>query len=205
MVTLGFYLPRWMRSDYPKLTGAGLFDAESFDPPRWKGAFPNPAFMRMDREDAFWAAKQVAAFTDDEIRAIVETGELSDPRAADWLTKCLIQRRDRIVAAWFAQVLPLDHFRITEGRLAFDDLAAIHSPGAAREYTVQWARYDNERGVGVPLPAAIGRKVPDTAGTAEYLSATIGCSNAAKGECPNPATVYLRRTGESSEVVGIDR
>ena len=32
MATFGFYVPRWMRSNYPKLTGAGLFDARSFDP-----------------------------------------------------------------------------------------------------------------------------------------------------------------------------
>jgi len=57
-----------MRSSYPKLTGVGLFDAWSFDPFEWKPNYPNPAFLMMDREDAFWAAKQVAAFTDEEIR-----------------------------------------------------------------------------------------------------------------------------------------
>ena len=62
---------------------------------------PNPAFLRTDREDAFWAAKQVAAFTDDEIRALVETGEYSDPRATDWIAECLIKRRDKIADAWF--------------------------------------------------------------------------------------------------------
>ena len=63
------------------LTGAGLFDHWSFDPVAWKSDYPNPAFLLMDREDAFWAAKQVAAFSDAEIRALVETGEYSDPRA----------------------------------------------------------------------------------------------------------------------------
>ena len=57
----------------------------------------------MDDEDAFWAAKQVAAFTDEEIRAIVQTGEYSDPRAADWIADCLIQRRDKIAAAWLGK------------------------------------------------------------------------------------------------------
>ena len=63
MVTFGFYVPRWARADYPKLTGVGLFDSWSFDPLSWKPNYPNPAFLLMDREDAFWAAKQVAAFT----------------------------------------------------------------------------------------------------------------------------------------------
>ena len=72
----------------------------------------------MDREDAFWAAKQVAAFTDDEIRAIVATGELSDPRASDWIAECLIKRRDKIAAAWFPKVLPLNNFHVADGKLA---------------------------------------------------------------------------------------
>ena len=82
IVTLGLMVPRWARADYPKLRGVGRFDHWSFDPPSWAPDYPNPAFLQMDREDAFWAARQVAAFSDEEIRALVETGEYSDPRAA---------------------------------------------------------------------------------------------------------------------------
>ena len=46
------YAPRWVRADYPKLTGVGLFDWQSFDPLTWKGNYPNPAFRMTDREDA---------------------------------------------------------------------------------------------------------------------------------------------------------
>jgi len=53
MVTFGFYLPVWMRANYPKLPGAGLFDARSFEPSKWKPNYPNPAFLLMDDEDAF--------------------------------------------------------------------------------------------------------------------------------------------------------
>ena len=44
MVTFGFYLPRWMRSDYPKLTGVGLFDCAVLRSASWKPNYPNPAF-----------------------------------------------------------------------------------------------------------------------------------------------------------------
>ena len=101
MVTFGLYVPRWARADYPKLTGVGRLDWRSLDALSWKPNYPNPAFLIMDREDAFWAAKQVAAFSDAEIRALVETGEYSDPRATAWITECLIKRRDKIAEAWF--------------------------------------------------------------------------------------------------------
>ena len=100
----------------------------------------------MDPEDAFWAAKQVAAFTDDEIRAIVETGEFSDQRAADWIAECLIRRRDKIATAWFGKVLPLDNFRVAGGKLAFDDLSR-YAAGMQLGYEITWASYDNNRGV----------------------------------------------------------
>jgi hypothetical protein len=204
MVTFGFYLPMWMRSNYPKLTGAGLFDARSFDPVKWKANYPNPAFLRTDDEDSFWAAKQVAAFTDEEIRAIVETGEYSDPRATDWITDCLIQRRDKIAAAWLGKGLPLDRFRVTDGELSFDDLSkhdlSRHASGMPLGYKIEWATFDNQRGVVMKLPSAAGRKLPAVDTATEYLAATI-----ASGDSTNPITVYLRRAGSSFEVVGSER
>ena len=49
------------------------------------------------------------AFTDEDIRAIVSTGQYSDPAAADWLARCLIERRNRIGRAYLGRVLPLDN------------------------------------------------------------------------------------------------
>src|SRR2546426_874003 len=144
IATLGFYVTRWMRADYPKLTGVGLFDAWSFDPLAWKPNYPNPAFLMMDSEDAFWAAKQVSGFTDDEIRAIVKTGEFSDARATEWIVDCLIKRRDKIAQAWFSKVLPLDRFRVADGRVVFDDLGASRGITTARDYDVRWSSYDND-------------------------------------------------------------
>ncbi len=202
MATFGLYVPRWARADYPKLTGVGRIDYWSFDPLSWKPNYPNPAFLRMDREDAFWAAKQVAAFSDAEIRALVETGEYSDPRAANWITECLIKRRDKIAEAWFSRVLPLDHFRIADGKLAFDDLGTARGIGKNREYTVRWASWDKNGGT-TTLPNT-GLQVPAFGGEVKYLAAAIGCGGADTA-CRNPVTVYVRRCEKGLEVVGIDR
>lgn len=203
--TLGLYVPRWQRSDYPKLRGVGLFDASSFDPLEWKPEVPNPAFLMMDKADAFWAAKQVAAFTDEEIRAIVATGKLSDQRAADWIAECLIKRRDKIAQAWFSKVLALDRFRIEDGRLAFDDLSASHGAGTPRTYDVKWSTFDNDHGVLTPIANASGTTLPPAPSGTEYLAATIRCGAEAAQSCPDPVTVYVRRSGTGRQVVGIDR
>jgi hypothetical protein len=202
-MTFGVYAPRWQRSDYPKLRGIGLFDAWSFEPLKWKPEVPNPAFLMMDKADAFWAAKQVAAFSDDEIRALVTTGKYSDPRAADWIAQCLIERRDKIAEAWFAKVLPLDKFRVNDGQLGFDDLAASRAGGTARPYEIHWAKYDQE-GRSTALSHAAGWQIPAFNDT-EYLAATISCGSGFGEACPGSVTVYLRSAASRVEVVGIDR
>ena len=156
----------------------------------------------MDREDAFWAAKQVAAFSDAEIRALVETGEYSDPRATDWITECLINRRDKIAEAWFSKVLPLDQFRISDGKLVFEHLGAERGIGKTREYTVRWASWD-QSGHATALPDA-GAQLPVFRGDTSILAATIGCAGD-DAACGNPATVYVRKCERGQEVVGINR
>src|SRR5687768_15182588 len=98
--SLGLYVPKWARVDYSKLPSVGKFEAEAFVPDRWKGNYPNPAFDNRLPEDSFWGAKQVVAFRDDEIQAIVETGQYRDPRAVDWIVRTLIARRDKIAKAF---------------------------------------------------------------------------------------------------------
>ena len=48
--------------------------------------------------------KIVMSFTDDDIRAIVETAQYTDPLATEYMTKTLIARRDRIGRTYFAKV-----------------------------------------------------------------------------------------------------
>jgi hypothetical protein len=170
---------------------------------KWKPDYPNPAFLLMDNQDAFWAAKQVAAFNDDEIRALVETGEYSDPRTIDWLTKCLIERRDKIAQAWFSRELPLDKFRVVDGSLVFEDVSAHSELEKGREYPVRWASWDRNGHV-TPLADAGGTRVPVFRNDTQYLAATIRCTGA-EARCKNAVTVYLRRGQTGPEVVGVDR
>lgn len=86
----------------------GRFEAEFFDPAKWKPEYPNPAFDRMLPDDAFWAAKIVARFSDDAIRAIAKTGDYLSPDAERYLADTLIKRRDKVVEHYFGLVSPLE-------------------------------------------------------------------------------------------------
>ncbi|MBL8291389.1 MAG: hypothetical protein JNN08_06110, partial [Bryobacterales bacterium] len=193
-LTLGLAPPKWASAKYPHYPSVGRFEGDRFDAAGWVAEYPNPAFTNRLPADAFWAAKQVMAFTDEQIRAIVKTGEFSDPAAEKYVADTLIKRRDKIGKDFFAQVLPLDRFAVKDGRLVFDNLAAVHRLSAAPSYTMQWSVFDNDKETRSPLEGQTGPAVP--ASDARYLVCDIHA-----GDTSKTVSVYLR----DGSVVGIGR
>jgi hypothetical protein len=105
---------------YPSI---GYIEGSRFEPRRWKSNYPVPAFENATDRDAFWGAKIVASFTDDQITAAVESGRYTDPEARQFLIETLRQRRNRIADYWFRRVAPMDRFVLGPAGLTFDDLA----------------------------------------------------------------------------------
>jgi hypothetical protein len=199
--TLGLWVPRWARADFGDFRSVGKFEADAFDAERWVPEYPNPAFSNRLPDDGFWAAKQVMEFTDEDIRAIVKTGQYSDPRAEQYVIDCLIKRRDKIGRAFFARVLPLERFEVRDGRLAFADLEVLHKFVASRNYTVAWSVFDNQQQTSTPLAGENTMTVP-AARIPEggFLAASI------HGGAPDKSViVYLRKRSGALDVVGVDR
>jgi hypothetical protein len=192
-LSLGFDVPAWMRAPYPDLPEVGHLEYATFDPENWRNNYPNPAFDLRTPGDTYWAAKKVMAFRDADIRAVVATGQISD-RAAEWIARCIIERRNRIGRAFLNDVLPLDDFAVRAGKLSFTDLAVQYGFHPARQYSVAWSVFDNRSGHRTAIAGAAGMDVPPAG--AEYLAATIRANDPSK-----TVTVYLR----DGKVVGIDR
>ena len=75
LLSFGLYVRPWLRlPDPPAPPAVGRFSAEGFDPRTWVAEYPKAAFDNMRADDAFWAARIVARFSDDAIRAIVGEG-----------------------------------------------------------------------------------------------------------------------------------
>jgi hypothetical protein len=190
-MSLGFSVPKWARANYPNIPAAGNFEYQHFNPLEWVPEYPNTAFSNMNDEDAFWAARQVMAFTDEEVRAIVSTGEFTDERAAEWIARCLIERRNKIGRAFFSRVLPVDRFVIRDGNFEFEDLQAKHF-GARQSYSVRWFTFDNATGQRQVIEGASTFAVP--AADSKYLAAEIAGSAS-----PSRVIVYIRN---GAEIVG---
>lgn len=203
-LTLGLRPASWELAHFPKMPAVGNFDSQSFDPARWKPSYPNPAFLNCLPDDEYWAAKQVMAFSDDDIRAIVETARYSDPRAADYVVATLAHRRDAIGRAFFSAILPLDYFRVESGQLVFDDLAVRYGFHAPRSYELHWSRFDNIRRAHESVSGASSNRLPPEAlqaASGSYFSAAIDVP----GNRLKPVSVYIRKEADGYKVVGIDR
>jgi hypothetical protein len=201
IASLGVVTPAWMREKHPRLPEVGTFGSQTFDPEAWTTTEPVPPFVNRLPDDTFWAARQVMAFTDEEIRAIVQVGRYSRD-AEDWITATLIERRNRIGRTYFNRVLPLHAFHVTDNGLVFDDLAVVHGLATPRQYSIEWLGFDNAKDA---LLQAIGTG-PMVPAAAQALAA--GSYVAARIHAGDPAMhvlVYLRRRAESFDVVGIER
>ncbi|MCH8265902.1 MAG: hypothetical protein IH846_00105 [Acidobacteria bacterium] len=205
--TFGLIVPRWARAKFPDLPSVGRFESEKFDAEGWVPEYPNPAFSNRLPDDAFWAAKQVMAFTDPQIRAIVKTGQYSNPEAEKWIADRLIERRDKIGKAFLAKMLPLDRFAVQEDQIVFENLAVKHRLAPARDYVVQWSRFNNDTEKKSPLPGETTFRLPSQlleSAAGEYFAADIH-----GGDPKKTITVYLRKKPgkrpDRVEVVGMDR
>jgi hypothetical protein len=160
--TLGLGRRPWQDRYGPHVTGVSpAFTSGPFDPGAWKPDIPVAAFDGSDRFDQYWGAKIVARFTPAQIRAAVEAGRFSDPRAVDYLTGTLIARQRAIVAYWFSRVSTLEHVTARGGGLCFDDLAIQY--GVALAGTTRYQLISRDRA---------GRQLAQVAAVAEPRGTT---------------------------------
>jgi hypothetical protein len=213
LLSLGFALSPWQTTPYTVYPSVGRFESEAFDPEEWKPHAPTTAYIEMLPDDAFWAARRVAAFDDDLIRALVHTGQFSDPVAERHLAAILMQRRDKIALAYLTAINPLIDPRLSvDGELAFDNAAVDHAVAKPPDaYRGAWWHFDNSTGRGAFLgetrdrnPALRAPKpLPPSSGAMIEIDVTTEGSWHPKWE--RPVRLYFRRSEDKWILVGLDR
>jgi len=225
ILTLGLYVPEWEKvPDRVKYPSIGRYHSEYYHPMKWKVIFPNPAFDNMTELDGYWGAKLVMSFTNEEIEAMVATGEYPDPEAAEYLIKTIIERRDITGRYWFNRVTTLDRFEIIADdnnlhALTFDDLAVetnLHD-GDNVEYRYiikrNGVRIGNYKEIGIkteiPLPDLV--LYEPSQGVSGYpddqWEVTIEKKRNVMDGWSKPVKVYLEEKSNSTEykLIGIRR
>jgi hypothetical protein len=211
MLTLGFYVRPWVKVDYPEYPAIGRIESNYFLPQAWKPEYPNPAFLNARADDRFWAARIMAAFSDEAVRAIVETAKYSDRGAADYLTETLLARKSKILMSWLNGVNPLVKPALSaSGELTFENAAEEAGVAkAAERYTIGWSRFDNDAGTHEPFgdeQTVTERRAqaPERllASGADYISARVRAFHPDRPEWSQPVQLYFRRASATGSGQG---
>ena len=123
LFTLGFAYRYWLPVQRSPFRSVGLYEAQVFDPARWRPNLPNPAFDEASALDTYWAGSIMARFTPEHIRAIVEAAGYTESGAKEWVLRVLLARQYRLLTHAFDGILPLDSPTVTAGKLSMVDLA----------------------------------------------------------------------------------
>jgi len=214
LATLGLKVPSWEFATYPKdlYRYVGLIEADTFEPERWKPSYPNRAFANMRPDDAFWAARIVAKFSDEAIEGIVKKAQFREPRAADYVVSVLKKRRDKVVKAWLNAVNPLVDFKLAgDGTLTFENAAvAAGVSSAPTGYSLTWTRFDNATDShtaigGETTVSATTARAPQGLETGQFAAVSVKTLHPDRPQWAEPVRAYFRREGGTWRTVGLDR
>jgi hypothetical protein len=210
LFTLGFGLSPWQTVDYIEYPSVGKFEGTVWDPRTWRPQTPTTAYMELRDDDAFWAARKIAAFTDELIRAAVHVGEFSDPAAEKHLGDVLIQRRDKIKRIYLTAINPIVNPRLDASGLTVENAAVtggVANGGVA--YRANWMTFDNATGATKPIAETKSTTTTIAAPAGLPTSGFVAVDIAADADnyptWKQPVRAYFRNDGGSWKLVGLDR
>ena len=211
LLTLGLAKRPWDGLRDPGLQGIGMYDAAHYEPGSWR---PNSMYWPLedkDRHDAFWGAKLLMRFTPDQLAAVVDEAQLSDPRAASYMLDTLIARQRMTAQYWFERVAPLDAFAIERdvggARLCFTDLVfAYRLASPTTGYVVDAFDADGKRTGVQRASSALPNGRICTSGIAlagDYTILRVRVTRETK-EMP-PVVVHVARDARGVRIIGLRR
>jgi hypothetical protein len=208
--TLGFGLSPWQTVDYVEHPSVGKFEGKVFDPRTWRPQTPTTAYMELRDDDAFWAARRIAAFTDEMIRAAVHTGQFSDPEAEKHLADVLIERREKVKSVYLTAVNPIVNPRLESGGLTIENAAVAGGVAQApAAYRASWMTFDNNTAATKPLSETKSTTTtipaPDGLPSSGFVAVDIAADSDAFPAWKQPVRAFFRRDGGSWKLVGLER
>lgn len=212
--TLGIWDRKWRKLGVQyRFRSIGPYEAELFDPLRWRTDYPNAAVLHARADDAFWAIRVLLRFTEPMVRAMVEEGHLEEPGAEEYLIKTIMQRRDKIIRAYLPLINPLYNFSVSQSTnskthlLCFQNAGEEYGLARGSKYKAQWYRFNNEDGTMTEIGNAVFSEAPCFAlpgSDARFLAVSIKTLHPHFPAWSSKITVVLDQE-RTAPIVGIQR
>ncbi len=214
ILTLGLYVRPYERLDYDYYPSIGRFTSQHFHPQKYKFIFPNPSFEKMTDIDGYWGARLVMSFTDEQIKAVVESAQYTDNEAKNYLINTLIERRDIVGRYWFEKMNPLDYFEIITrpagSELQFKDIAlesGLENP-VNTSYKYEIFVDDGEFNITGEIKQGERLQIPsiNLQDKDQYIVIRIKTNRSELDKSLNPVSIYLSKGSENNyKIAGIQR
>jgi hypothetical protein len=211
LVSAGLAQRAWESRTQPALRGVGMYGTAGYDPATWKPYSPSYLpFHLTDAVDSFWGAKQIMRLSREHLRAAVDAGRFSDPRAADYLVDTLVERQRITARYWFTQVAPLDTFAMQGDALCFDDLTITYGLSAVERITRYAIRTTDRDGRAIAA-GSFGAAAHGRACTAPLVLAKAGDGytivriQVTRHDLDKSVWVHLARRDGATHVIGVWR
>ena len=214
MLAFGFAPSSWRSLDVYEARSIGRLprDNTRFDPEAWKPRVPNAAFNHARRDDKFWAARKISAFTNEMLQAAIGAGKFGDAEAEAFLVKALAERRDAIARAYLPAINPIVDPQLNEsGNLTLKNAAVDAGVAAApQDYRARWSVFDNATGqsrflaetTGSATGIAMPKEVPTTPSV--FVKIELSCQGG-PASWQRPVHAYFRRMNSEWRLVGFER
>jgi hypothetical protein len=221
MIGFGFRIPKWHTTRFYTARSIGRLpeDNSRFEPAEWKPRVPNRAFLHARADDNFWAARKLAAVSNEHLAAVIATGRFDDEKSEQFLQRALEQRRDAITRAYLPAINPIADPVLAEAPagkgtpvLTFVNAAVDAAVATAPSgYRARWFAFDNTTRQSRPLGESSGETTrldaPAAISTdaAAYIKVELSASGGPTPSWEKPVAAYFWRTGGEWRLVGFER
>ncbi len=159
LLTLGLRVQPWERVGPTPWGDVGVYESDAFQFDHWREDSGYAPIRDSRPSDDYWAAKVLARFTPEQLRAAVAAAAFSRPEAGDYVLRTLQERQRKIVESAFARVTPLETERVEPGALVLRDAGRAGLPArAGRRVEV---RIQDTRGRNLEPPREIELREPE--------------------------------------------
>ncbi len=139
LLSLGLRVESWENLHYTPYRSVGAFEAEVFDPGKWKEVYPYAPIRASRPDDDYWAAKILGALTEEHIRALIEAAQYPEPGAAEYMVHTLMKRRRKVLEYFLHRVSPVEVIRQEGNWLHLEDRGrAILKDSSLTRYEVRF-------------------------------------------------------------------